>query len=106
MDQQRSRGPQESNLKTLSDVAVSRLSGCLTEKNPEALALASASLHATPSKVALRIPQLHQRIPGFNMKIKPNLGVRHIPNPQAVVASQYRNQRASYFNAVSQQPPL
>ncbi|XP_011265824.1 polycomb group protein Psc isoform X2 [Camponotus floridanus] len=106
LDQQRSRGPQESNLRTLSDVAVSRLSGCLTEKNPEALALASASLHATPSKVALRIPQLHQRIPGFNMKIKPNLGVRHIPNPQAVVASQYRNQRASYFNAVSQQPPL
>lgn len=106
LDQQRSRGPQESNLRTLSDVAVSRLSGCLTEKNPEPLALASANLHATPSKVALRIPQLHQRIPGFNMKIKPNLGVRHIPNPQAVVASQYRNQRASYFNAVSQQPPL
>ncbi|KMQ96089.1 polycomb group ring finger protein 2 [Lasius niger] len=100
------RGQQESNLRTLSDVAVSRLSGCLTEKNPEPLALASANVHASPSKVALRIPQLHQRIPGFNMKIKPNLGVRHIPNPQAVVASQYRNQRASYFNAVSQQPPL
>lgn len=106
VDQQRGRGQQESNLRTLSDVAVSRLSGCLTEKNPEPLALASANLHAAPSKVALRIPQLHQRIPGFNMKIKPNLGVRHIPNPQAVVASQYRNQRASYFNAVSQQPPL
>ncbi|XP_070149553.1 polycomb group protein Psc isoform X1 [Polyergus mexicanus] len=108
LDQQRGRGQQELNLRTLSDVAVSRLSGCLTEKNPvtEPLALASGNLHATPSKVALRIPQLHQRIPGFNMKIKPNLGVRHIPNPQAVVASQYRNQRASYFNAVSQQPPL
>ncbi|XP_072766795.1 uncharacterized protein [Anoplolepis gracilipes] len=108
LDQQRGRGQQESNLRTLSDVAVSRLSGCLTDKNSatEPLALASANLHATPSKVALRIPQLHQRIPGFNMKIKPNLGVRHIPNPQAVVASQYRNQRASYFNAVSQQPPL
>lgn len=106
LDQQRGRGQQESNLKTLSDVAVSRLSGCLTEKNPEPLALASTNLHTTSSKVALRIPQLHQRIPGFNMKIKPNLGVRHIPNPQAVVASQYRNQRASYFNAVSQQPPL
>lgn len=106
LEQQRGRGQQESNLRTLSDVAVSRLSGCLTEKNPEPLALASANVHASPSKVALRIPQLHQRIPGFNMKIKPNLGVRHIPNPQAVVASQYRNQRASYFNAVSQQPPL
>ncbi|KAL6433846.1 hypothetical protein ACFW04_005818 [Cataglyphis niger] len=108
LDQQRGRGQQELNLRTLSDVAVSRIpSGCLTEKNPATEPLAaSANLHATPSKVALRIPQLHQRIPGFNMKIKPNLGVRHIPNPQAVVASQYRNQRASYFNAVSQQPPL
>ncbi|XP_012232712.1 polycomb group protein Psc-like [Linepithema humile] len=102
---------QESNLRTLSDVAVSRLSGCLStliEKNPTAVepfALASANIHAAASKVALRIPQPHQRISGFGMKIKPNLGVRHIPNPQAVVASQYRNQRANYFNTVSQQPP-
>lgn len=102
LDQRRG---QESNLRTLSDAAVSLLSGCLTEKNSmEPLALAPANI-AAAGKVALRIPQPHQRITGFGMKIKPNLGVRHIPNPQAVVASQYRNQRASYFNAVSQQPP-
>lgn len=109
-DQHR-KGQQESNLRTLSDVAVSRLSGCLSgliEKNPAAVepfALASTNIHAAANKVALRIPQPHQRISGFGMKIKPNLGVRHIPNPQAVVASQYRNQRANYFNTVSQQPP-
>jgi len=107
LDQQQQRRGQDSNLRTLSDVAVSRLSSCLTDKDPstvEPLALASAGIHAA-GKVALRIPQPHQRISGFGMKIKPNLGVRHIPNPQAVVASQYRNQRAGYFNSVSQQPP-
>lgn len=105
LDQQR-RG-QESNLKTLSDAAVSLLSGCLTEKTPaEPISLVPANMAAAASgKVALRIPQPHQRISGFGMKIKPNLSIRHIPNPQAVVASQYRNQRASYFNSVSQQPP-
>lgn len=50
------------------------------------------------NKVALRIPQPHNRIAGFNLRaIKPNLGVRHIPNPQAVVVSQYRNQRSSFL---------
>ncbi|XP_076633164.1 uncharacterized protein LOC143347658 [Colletes latitarsis] len=99
---QQQRG-QESNLVTLSDAAVSLLSGCITDKNSvDPLVLGSANI---ASKVALRIPQPHQRISGFGMKIKPNLGVRHIPNPQAVVASQYRNQRASYFNTASQQPP-
>ncbi|XP_053989861.1 uncharacterized protein DDB_G0284459-like [Hylaeus volcanicus] len=100
LDQRRG---QESNLVTLSDAAVSLLSGCITDKNSvDPLALGSANI---ASKVALRIPQPHQRISGFGMKIKPNLGVRHIPNPQAVVASQYRNQRAGYFNTASQQPP-
>ena len=97
------RRGQESNLVTLSDAAVSLLSGCIGDKSSvDPLVLGTANI---ASKVALRIPQPHQRISGFGMKIKPNLGIRHIPNPQAVVASQYRNQRASYFNAISQQPP-
>ncbi|XP_076240652.1 uncharacterized protein LOC143183110 [Calliopsis andreniformis] len=101
-DLEQRRG-QESNLVTLSNAAVSLLSECITDKNSvDPLVLGSANI---ASKVALRIPQPHQRISGFGMKIKPNLGIRHIPNPQAVVASQYRNQRASYFNAASQQPP-
>ncbi|CAK9827218.1 Polycomb complex protein BMI-1 [Anthophora retusa] len=101
-DLEQRRG-QDSNLVTLSDAAVSLLSGCITDKNSvDPLVLSSANL---ASKVALRIPQPHQRISGFGMKIKPNLGIRHIPNPQAVVASQYRNQRVSYFNTASQQPP-
>ncbi|KOC66455.1 Polycomb group RING finger protein 2 [Habropoda laboriosa] len=101
-DLEQRRG-QDSNLVTLSDAAVSLLSGCITDKNSvDPLVLSSANL---ASKVALRIPQPHQRISGFGMKIKPNLSIRHIPNPQAVVASQYRNQRVSYFNTASQQPP-
>lgn len=109
-EQPRVKGPQESNLRTLSDAAVSRLSGCLVEKNQptvESPTLPSATTNATTSKVALRIPQPHHRLSGFGMKIKPNLGVRHIPNPQAVVVSQYRNQKLlqrSYFNVV-QKPP-
>nr|XP_033330213.1 polycomb group protein Psc-like isoform X2 [Megalopta genalis] len=100
LDQRRG---QESNLVTLSDAAVSLLSGCIGDKSSvDPLVLSSANI---ASKVALRIPQPHQRISGFGMKIKPNLGIRHIPNPQAVVASQYRNQRASFFNTASQQPP-
>ncbi|XP_076221037.1 uncharacterized protein LOC116432137 [Nomia melanderi] len=100
LDQRRG---QESNLVTLSDAAVSLLSGCIGDKSTvDPLVLSSANI---ASKVALRIPQPHQRISGFGMKIKPNLGIRHIPNPQAVVASQYRNQRASFYNAASQQPP-
>nr|KAF7392278.1 hypothetical protein H0235_017277 [Vespula pensylvanica] len=98
------RKGQDTNLRTLSDVAVSRLSGCINDKNSvEPLLLGSTSIAA--SKVALRIPQPHHRISGYGMKNKPNLGVRHIPNPQAVVASQYRNQRAIYFNSLSQHPP-
>ncbi|KZC10445.1 PREDICTED: polycomb group protein Psc-like [Dufourea novaeangliae] len=101
-DSDQRRG-QESNLVTLSDAAVSLLSGCISDKNSvDPLVLGSGNI---ASKVALRIPQPHQRISGFGMKIKPNLSIRHIPNPQAVVASQYRNQRASYFNTGSQQPP-
>ncbi|XP_033319269.1 polycomb group protein Psc-like isoform X1 [Bombus bifarius] len=101
-DLEQRRG-QDSNLVTLSDAAVSLLSGCITDENSiDPLVLSSANL---ASKVALRIPQPHQRISGFGMKIKPNLSIRHIPNPQAVVASQYRNQRVSYFNSASQQPP-
>ncbi|XP_078033617.1 uncharacterized protein LOC144468187 isoform X2 [Augochlora pura] len=100
LDQRRG---QESNLVTLSDAAVSLLSGCIGDKSSvDPLVLGPANI---ASKVALRIPQPHQRISGFGMKIKPNLGIRHIPNPQAVVASQYRNQRASFFNTASQQPP-
>ncbi|XP_047368263.1 polycomb group protein Psc-like isoform X5 [Vespa velutina] len=103
-DMEQRRG-QDSNLRTLSDVAVSRLSSCISEKNSiESHLLGSTGIPA--SKVALRIPQPHHRISsGYGMKNKPNLGVRHIPNPQAVVASQYRNQRAVYFNNLSQHPP-
>ncbi|KAK2583333.1 hypothetical protein KPH14_009334 [Odynerus spinipes] len=98
------RRGQDTNLRTLSDAAVSRLSGCIPGKNSvEPLLLGTSAIAA--SKVALRIPQPHHRISGYGMKNKPNLGVRHIPNPQAVVASQYRNQRAIYFNALSQHPP-
>lgn len=102
LEQQRGKGQQESNLKTLSDVAVSRMSS--TEKNPPAPveSLASANVNAAANKVALRIPQPHHRISGFGMKSKPNLGVRHIPNPQVVV-SQYRNQKLlqrNYYNIV------
>ncbi|XP_017893484.1 polycomb group protein Psc-like isoform X2 [Ceratina calcarata] len=97
------RRNQDSNLMTLSNAAVSLLSGCVANKDSvDPLVLSSANL---ASKVALRIPQPHQRISGFGMKIKPNLSIRHIPNPQAVVASQYRNQRVNYFNTASQQPP-
>ncbi|XP_012282914.1 uncharacterized protein LOC105701069 [Orussus abietinus] len=85
---------ENSNLKTLSDTAVSLLSGC-----NENLSRPKTGLGTLPGKVSLRIPQPHQRMPGFGIKIKPNLGVRHIPNPQAVVASQYRNQRANAFEA-------
>ncbi|KOX80506.1 Polycomb group protein Psc [Melipona quadrifasciata] len=85
------RRGQDSNLMTLSDAAVSLLSGCIADENSvDPLVLSSTSL---ANKVALRIPQPHQRISSFGMKIKPNLSIRHIPNPQAVVASQYRNQR-------------
>lgn len=95
---------QDLNLRTLSDAAVSLLStgpatgdGRTTIGNSTVLS----------NKVALRIPQPHQRISGFGngMKIKPNLAVRHIPNPQAFVASQYRNQRNNFFTTVQQQPP-
>jgi len=99
LEQQRGKGQQESNLKTLSDVAVSRMSS--TEKNSPVESLVSANVNAA-AKVALRIPQPHHRISGFGMKSKPNLGVRHIPNPQVVV-SQYRNQKLlqrNYYNIV------
>ncbi|XP_066603220.1 uncharacterized protein [Prorops nasuta] len=107
-DSLENRRGQDSNLRTLSDAAVSLLSDCIGSEGRKAapidpLVIGAASIGV--SKVALRIPQPHQRITGFGMKIKPNLGVRHIPNPQAVVASQYRNQRATYFTALSQQPP-
>ncbi|KAG5306609.1 PCGF2 protein, partial [Acromyrmex insinuator] len=100
LEQQRGKGQQESNLKTLSDVAVSRMSS--TEKNSPVESLTSANVNAAANKVALRIPQPHHRISGFGMKSKPNLGVRHIPNPQVVV-SQYRNQKLlqrNYYNIV------
>ncbi|KAJ8675884.1 hypothetical protein QAD02_011670 [Eretmocerus hayati] len=99
---------QNANLKTLSDVAVSRLSGkTLDESSGKQLNFVSNKVTmASPlaSKVALRIPQPHQRLSGFGMKIKPNVGVRHIPNPQAVVASQYRNQRSGFYS-LTHQPP-
>lgn len=97
------RKTQDSNLRTLSDAAVSLIS----DKSPAGVGprLLSSPAGSVAGKVALRIPQPHQRISGFGMKMKPNLGVRHIPNPQAFVASQYRNQRASFFNVSQQQPP-
>ncbi|XP_014470715.1 PREDICTED: polycomb group protein Psc-like isoform X2 [Dinoponera quadriceps] len=97
------RKGQESGLKTLSQVTVSGSGPSEKDQPKEPSALPST---AAVNKVALRIPQPHHRISGFRVKvIKPNLSVRHIPNPQAVVASQYRNQRPSYYNSVSQQPP-
>lgn len=91
---------------SLKEAATSVLGNCSTEKDQvEPLALASTNATAA-NKVALRIPQPHHRISGFRVKvIKPNLSIRQIPNPQAVVASQYRNQRPNYVNTVSQQPP-
>lgn len=84
----------ESNLRTLSEAAVSLIGGP-GEKKVEA--------PVNTNKVALKIPQPHQRISGFGMKMKPNLGIRHIPNPQAIVASQFRNQRPGYLGASSRQ---
>ncbi|XP_015590201.1 cell wall protein DAN4 isoform X2 [Cephus cinctus] len=75
----------DSNLRTLSDAAVSLLGT------------------RTSGKVALRIPQ-PPRTSNFGIKIKPNLGLRQIPNPQAFVASQYRNQRTSALFGNSQLP--
>ncbi|KYN04017.1 Polycomb complex protein BMI-1 [Cyphomyrmex costatus] len=101
-EQQRGKGQQESNLKTLSDVAVSRM-GSTETKSTTVDSIASTNVAS--NKVALRIPQPHHRISGFGMKSKPNLGVRHIPNPQVVV-SQYRNQKLfhrNYFN-IAQKP--
>lgn len=105
--QQQQRKSQDLNLRTLSDAAVSLLSDCsggaTTAKSTTSETIITGSMNVGSSKVALRIPQPHQRISGFGMKIRPNLGIRHIPNPQAVVASQYRNQRAGFFN-VSNRP--
>lgn len=105
------RKSQDLNLRTLSDAAVSLLgdrSGAHVDKSSKLSPSFIASPGVTGSnmsgKVALRIPQPHQRLTGFGMKIKPNIGVRHIPNPQAVVASQYRNQRTGFFN-LTHQPP-
>ncbi|XP_043481389.1 probable serine/threonine-protein kinase nek3 [Leptopilina heterotoma] len=108
--QQQQRKSQDLNLRTLSDAAVSLLSDCgggggattASTKSTTSETIITGSMNVG-SKVALRIPQPHQRISGFGMKIRPNLGIRHIPNPQAVVASQYRNQRAGFFN-VSNRP--
>ncbi|XP_046421665.1 polycomb group protein Psc-like [Neodiprion fabricii] len=113
---------QDLNLRTLSDAAVSLLRTSPTQAsaapcNPTldhqvqrvTAANNSTNVQSSGNKVALRIPQPHQRISGFGngMKIKPNLAVRHIPNPQAFVASQYnRNQRTSTgFFTAQQQPP-
>ena len=97
------RKSQDLNLRTLSDAAVSLLSDSSGSTKSATLNTIITGTLNVGSKVALRIPQPHQRITGFGMKIKPNLGIRHIPNPQAVVASQYRNQRAGFFN-VSNNP--
>ena len=98
------RKSQDLNLRTLSDAAVSLLSDRSgSSKSGTSENVLSGTMNIA-NKVALRIPQPHQRITGFGMKIKPNLGIRHIPNPQAVVASQYRNQRAGFFN-ISHHPP-
>lgn len=101
---------QDSNLRILSDAAVS-LSGDLSVPHVDKSKLShnfinvpGNEVNRTAGKVALKIPQPHQRITGFGLKIKPNIGVRHIPNPSAVVASQYRNQRTAYFNLVHQPP--
>ncbi|XP_058807028.1 polycomb group protein Psc-like [Phymastichus coffea] len=103
--------PQESNLKTTPDAAVSLIGNKLGPQVDKSVKLtqnfiASSSIGGPMigGKVALRIPQPHQRLTGFGMKIKPSIGVRHIPNPQAVVASQYRNQRTGYFS-LAHQPP-
>lgn len=103
------RKSQDTNLRTLSDAAVSLLGGGpqvdKTAKLPQNfMGSPVGGTSSIANKVALRIPQPHQRITGFGMKIKPNIGVRHIPNPQAVVASQYRNQRGNFFN-LAHQPP-
>ncbi|XP_046741339.1 uncharacterized protein LOC124408463 [Diprion similis] len=110
---------QDLNLRTLSDAAVSLLrtsptrasAPCNPAVDPQVRITGnnSTTVQSSGNKVALRIPQPHQRISGFGngMKIKPNLAVRHIPNPQAFVASQYnRNQRTSTgFFTAQQQPP-
>ncbi|XP_016838874.1 polycomb group protein Psc isoform X1 [Nasonia vitripennis] len=103
------RKSQDTNLRTLSDAAVSLLGGNphvdKAAKLPQNfMGSPAGGTSGMANKVALRIPQPHQRITGFGMKIKPNIGVRHIPNPQAVVASQYRNQRGNFFN-LAHQPP-
>lgn len=104
--------PQESNLKTLSDAAVSLLGHGKTVSQDKASKPTQPNfMGSVPiggpmigGKVALRIPQPQQRLTSFGMKIKPSIGVRHIPNPQAVVASQYRNQRTGFFS-IAHQPP-
>lgn len=98
---------QDLNLRTLSDAAVSLLGTSPAPTTSSSEVRITNSTILTGNKVALRIPQPHQRLSGFGngMKIKPNLAVRHIPNPQAFVASQYRNQRTNFFNSMQQQPP-
>ncbi|XP_014211165.1 polycomb group protein Psc-like [Copidosoma floridanum] len=102
---------QESNLRTLSDTAVSLLGGGSSPDKARQAAtqsflspIGAVGLAGAAGKVALKIPQPHQRITGFGIKIKPNVGVRHIPNPQAIATSQYRNQRTGYYS-LAHQPP-
>ncbi|XP_014238254.1 protein suppressor 2 of zeste-like [Trichogramma pretiosum] len=115
---------QEANLQTLSNAAAS-LMGVVTSQQqtspPPPLSKLPPTYMSSPigngpvsqqqqptsnlhNRVDLRIPQPQQRLASFSMKMKPSMGVRHIPNPQAVVASQYRNQRAGFFG-LAHQPP-
>ena len=101
------RKTQDLNLRTLSDAAVSLIDRTGVDKSKLPASFVNLPGSSIGKSVALKIPQPHQRITGFGVKIKPNIGVRHIPNPQAIVASQYRHQRAGYFHMAAHhhQPP-
>lgn len=91
----------ELNLKTLSDAAVSLIDECNAKKlNSSSFKVGNGNTNI------LRIPQPYPRITNLGIKIKPNQGVRHIPNPQAIVASNhFRNQRSGYYGLSGPQSP-